>query len=214
MTPKLVPFFPNTDQVRCQQACVKSVLKYFLPNREFSDTEIDEGTAQTGGTTWFPPAAMFFDKAGLSVQLFYTSVQLDYEELAKRGTEYIRSTVSTEDFQIQEENGAFLAMSVVQEAAKKMLEKGIVKGEAIDIEDLRIMLDGPDALAIGKTFQPWLSGIHERRSAHYVVIIRSYNQTSWRIHDPGPPPISDRKVAKKFEGEPMFSEVLIIARKK
>ncbi len=59
------------------------------------------------------------------------------------------------------------------------------------------MLDSLGVLAIGKTYQPWLSGIRDGQVAHYVVIIKNYSQTSWRIHDPGPPAIPDRKIAKK-----------------
>lgn len=212
MTPKEIPFFPNPDGFHCQQASVKSVLKYFFPDSEFSDSEINEGTAQRGGNSWFPPAVMYLDQVGLSVQL-YTPPILDYEEFIKRGKEYLREKTSQSWIQRQEEVGAFVNFKVVQEAAKKMLENQLVKCEAIDIEQLGEELEKREVLAIGKTYYQWLSGIHKPGNAHFVVIIQSHDKTHWRIHDSGPPSRPDRIVPKKLDSESMFSEVLLIGKK-
>lgn len=213
MTLKQIPFFPNPDSFHCQQAAVKSVLKYFFPDSYYSDVEIDKGTSQTGGTTWFPPAVIYLTQEGLSVQL-YTPAKLDYEEFAKRGKEYIRDMTNPSWAQIQEEEGAFRNLWTVQMAAKKMLEKHLVKREAVDIQELGRKLDSPDVLAIGKTYYPWLSGIHKPGRGHFIVIIQSHDQRSWRIHDSGPPPRPDRIVPKELGFDPMFSEVLIVTRER
>lgn len=210
---KKVPLIENPDNTHCQQPCVKMVLKYFFPKKTFSDAEIDEGTAQTGGTTWFPPAVMYLDQAGLSVQLF-SQTPMDYKEFADKGKEYIHSKVSQRDFQIEVQNGAFENITSVQEAAERMVEKGIVKREKeVDFEEISRRLDSPKVLAIGKTHRPWLTGRFIPGAAHYVVIIQSNDKTSWKVHDPGPPAKGNLTVGKNIQGEPMFSEVLLVSKK-
>lgn len=213
MKVKEVPLVENLDQAHCQQACVKMALNYFLPNNNYSDAEIDEGTAQTGGPTWFPPAVMFLDQEELSVQLFSQS-EIDYRKFSNNLKEYIRSKISQREFQIESLKGAFENTTAVQDAARKMVEKGLVNYEReLDIEKISKMLVSPSILAIGKTYYPWLTGKLVKEASHYVLIIQSNDKTTWEIHDPGPPVKANLIVGKKIQGNPMFSEVLLVSKK-
>ncbi len=98
-----------------------------------------------------PPRLMFLDQAGLCVQLF-SQTKMDCKEFANDMKEYLRSKITPREFQIETRNGSFENDTEVQEAARKMVEKGFVKREEeLDFEEISRRLDSPKVLAIGKT---------------------------------------------------------------
>ena len=54
---KIVPFYTNTsDDTHCYQAGLKMILKYFIPDKDFSWEELDKFTAKVEDLwTWPTP---------------------------------------------------------------------------------------------------------------------------------------------------------------
>ncbi|OGG23744.1 hypothetical protein A3A79_00865 [Candidatus Gottesmanbacteria bacterium RIFCSPLOWO2_01_FULL_43_11b] len=58
------------DDMRCVQSCFRMVLKYFLPDREFTWEELDELLhAQIGKGTWWHGALLGIEKLGIQTKL-------------------------------------------------------------------------------------------------------------------------------------------------
>ncbi len=85
---KHVPFFPNTaDNLHCYQACLKMVLKYFLPQKDFSFDTLDELTGQKEGLwTWPIRGLISLINMGFDIR---TIQDFDVQEFIIRGLEYI-----------------------------------------------------------------------------------------------------------------------------
>lgn len=101
-----VPFYPDNtkDGARCVQACFKMILKYFLPEKDFSWRELDKITYKIPkkGTWWFT-AYPFLVKLGFEIQEFGASY---YWQIYHRGVNYLYKIFSKKvtDFYLKESN--------------------------------------------------------------------------------------------------------------
>lgn len=68
---KNVPFFANTpDDTHCVQASFRIILKYFLPERDFSYDQLDKMSRyRLGKSTWWPPMLLELQKLDLEVKV-------------------------------------------------------------------------------------------------------------------------------------------------
>lgn len=66
---KKVPFYSNTpDDTHCYQAALKMVLKFFLPNKDYSWQELEKLTAKEEGLwTWPTQGLMSLYKMGFKI---------------------------------------------------------------------------------------------------------------------------------------------------
>lgn len=208
---KVVPFFPNADDdLHCLQACVKSVLKYYFPKRNFTDERIDEKTGFSDGWSWLPPTVVWLNELGLKVHLYLPATIFDYEVFSQKGTDYLKEKWKEDRFEREEKAGALKNISIIQKSTKEMVEKGFLKKERLGVKQLTDKLEKSKNLAIGKTVYTWLAGNYTLGNSHFVLVIKKYSTTMWRAHDPGLPPHENRKVPLKINNHSIFGDIVLI----
>ncbi len=64
-----IPFYPNLDDgLHCLQACLKMVLGYYFPDKEYSYEELDRISKHVEGKwTWQIASLLFFAREGFEV---------------------------------------------------------------------------------------------------------------------------------------------------
>ncbi len=206
---KTIPFFENSsDNLRCLQACVRSLLSFYFPNKEFTLEEVDRRTLQFGTWSWLHPSALFLHDLGLTAELYSP---FDYAAFGERGMEYLKDIWPAERIAYEEQHGGLKNLDLIQAAAKGAAEAGVLEKQAIGLEELRTRLEQPNTFAIGKTKYEWLAGLPVLPgTAHYVLLIKEYKPNTWRIHDPGYPGIENRKVPQTLGPMNILSDVLVI----
>ena len=72
-----IPFYSNPDATHCFQACLRSVLKYFCPDKDYSWEELDKLSGKrVGKWTWPLYAIGQLNDAG-----FETEIMEDFDYL-------------------------------------------------------------------------------------------------------------------------------------
>lgn len=182
-----VPFFANTsDNTHCYQAALKSVLSYFLPDKQFTWQELEHMTAKKPNLwTWTAKALItvrqmgfeIIDMDGFDIEAFVkdggTYLEKEY------GKEYADAQVAHSDIPAEQANyAAYQALGIHQKVIptladiKKFLDKGY------------LLICNVNAKALNN--KPGYEG-------HFVVMI-GYDNTHLYLHDPGLPPQENRMV--------------------
>jgi hypothetical protein len=196
---KKVPFFANTpDDTHCVQASFSIMLKYFLPERDFSYGQLDEmSQKQPGKGTWWPPMLMELVDMGLNVKCIEG---FDYRRFYKEGETYVKSIYRTETaaYYLKHSN-----LTEIRPMVPDFLQKVDVEARPASFDDL----DG--LLADG-----WLVGIdlnaavlndlkREDYLGHMVVIFKADKDNFW-LHDPGLAPHPNRQVSRQKLADAWF----------
>jgi hypothetical protein len=187
---KKVPFFANTaDDTHCVQASFRIMLKYFIPEWEFSYEQLDiMSQKQPGKGTWWPPMLMELQKMGLMVK---NIEGFDYQRLYKEGDAYINSIYpkETAEYYLKCSN-----INEIKPLIPEFMKK--IKNETRPAT----MGDIDNLLADG-----WLVGVDLNSRAlndrpgyvgHMVVIFDADKNNFW-LHDPGLKPMPNRKVRRQ-----------------
>jgi hypothetical protein len=210
---KIVPFYSNTsDNLHCLQSCIKSILNFYLPNKRFSDQEIDEATFNTKGWSWIAPSVNWLDDLGFKVK-FFCPPSFSYFEFISKGDEYMEKFKGKAVYEYEKQNGSYEDISFIQKSAELMIKRKLLEQRILSNSDLAQLLKNEQVLAIGKTAHEWLSGNYpplEELHSHYVLIIKEYSSEKWKVHDPGLPPVSERKVNKTIHNHNIFGDILVI----
>ncbi len=211
---KIVPFFPNqSDSLHCLQACIKSVLAFYLPNKKFTDEIIDKKTLQQGGWSWLPPAVYWLNSLGINTKLYSL---FDYNRLGEEGEDYLKEFKKAA-YQIEKAAGSYENLAEIQEYTGKMITNKLWVNERMDVDRLAKLLLNEETLAIGKTIHEILDGTTisqvEKPTSHYVVIIKEYNYQQWLVHDPGLPAKPSRKISKTSGGQNLFGDIVVLTKK-
>lgn len=118
-----VPFYSNTqDDTHCFQAGIKSVLKYFLPERDFTWEELDKLTAKKGNLwTWPMAATINLKKMGFEA---VSMTDFDYKRFSEEGGAYLVEKFGEEKGKAQIEHSDIeqerrLAKSFMSYSAKR-----------------------------------------------------------------------------------------------
>jgi len=102
---KNLPFFANTpDNTRCVQAAFRIILKYFMPERNFSYAQLDQMSQKMPGKdTWWPPMLIKLQKMGFSVKSIEA---FDYRRFYEEGETYVRGIYpeATADYHLNQTN--------------------------------------------------------------------------------------------------------------
>jgi len=205
---KSIPFFENSaDNIHCLQACVKSLLAHYFPEKGFSDQEIDKETLQTGGFSWLPPSVVFLDNLGLDVKLYS---KFDYGEFAENGEEFLKATWDANRFATEKSSGALDNILLIQKAAQEMRDRDLWSASPLANDELRLELESGNTFAIAKTVYEWLDNQYVNGTPHFILIIKEYGAGTWRIHDPGIPGKQDRKVPQRINNHDIFGDLLIV----
>ena len=118
---KAVPFYPNLpDDTHCNQAALRMMLKYFLPDREFSWEELEKMTAKMPGkATW--PAQMLINLIDMGFDVVMVE-SFDAEAFVKDGGDYLKREFGAETAEWQIANSD---IPQEQRLYKKLLNSGV-----------------------------------------------------------------------------------------
>ena len=184
---KDVAFFANTaDDTHCLQAAFRMMLKYFLPEQDFSWKELDKMShKEPGKGTWWFPMLLEIEKIGLRTKYIE---KFDYKCFLEEGNSYVIEFYGSEagSWYLQKSNlldvkpliGDFLANSQGQQrvAGLKDLDELLATGWLVGIDLNAKVLNG----------QPGFS-------SHMVLVFGKKSQ-NYVLHDPGLPPRPSRIV--------------------
>jgi hypothetical protein len=182
-----VSFVANSnDDLHCLQAAYMSILKYFKPEmtmdwnewNELTGFEKDKGTWASAGLLWFKNQG--FDITHISL--------FDYENFIKNGGDYLLQLTGEEvgNWQISHTN-----MPLEIERAKKLLAGSIVQKREPKVEDIK------DLLKSGYLVRVLVNANKLNQKPGYfghAVTIIGFNDSEVIFHDPGLPPIPNRRI--------------------
>ncbi len=186
---KGLPFYSNTKEgTHCFQACLKMILKYFVPEREFLWEELNKISEKKEGLwTWSMGAIIWFQENGfeaVNVEVF------DYQKFIKKGKEYLaemygREAAGKTDIKADIEQG--------REQSKKFLEKIKIQKRIPEKEEIFDLME--DGYIIMVQVNSMILNKREGYAGHFVVV-KGWDDENFIINDPGGfPGIEDRKVS-------------------
>jgi len=185
------------------------VLKYFLPNREFSWKELEKMSAKKKNLWTWPTAAILnLKKMGFDV---IKISDFDYERFAKEGEKYLVEKYGEKVAEIQIKHS-----DIAQEKglAKKLIKEFKTIKRPASFDDIKKLLS-KGYLIICNVNSRALNN-QEGYVGHFVVIV-GVEDEKIILHDPGLPPFPNREVPKNiFEkawSYPSVNEKNLIALK-
>lgn len=183
-----VPFYSNTsDNTHCFQASLRMILKYFQQTKEFSWAELEKISGKKEGLwTWPTAALIWMKKQGyevIDIEMF------DYHEFVKDGEKYLQKFYGKEagNEQIAHSN---IAQEI--EYAKQFLQLNAVTKEIPTEETLKELLKRKYLLMCLINSQKL---DHKNCYVGHFVIVKGFHENEFIIHDPGLPPMENRKVS-------------------
>jgi hypothetical protein len=179
---KPVPFFANTsDDTHCVQASFKIMLKYFLPERDFTFVELDKMSQKRPGKgTWWPPMLLELKKLGFKVKDIES---FDYGAFSRRGETYIKEHFPPEVAQYHLTRTNLMA---IRPLMPEFMRKIDIETRPATIKDVRALLNAGWLVGLGVNSRalnnkPGYSG-------HMVVVFDMDEKSDgFRLHDPGLP---------------------------
>jgi len=189
MTIRSIPFYANTgDNKRCVQACFRMMLAYFLPEREFSWTELDIVSHKVEGKgTWWFPAFVEFEKLGIKTQMVSP---FDYQRFYEKGSSYINSITTKEVAQSYIYGSNLLD---VKHLIPEFLEQGRVVRRPATIADIDALLS--DGWLVGIDCNERVLNGKSGFSSHMILIF-DREEDIYIAHDPGLPAYENRRIAQ------------------
>ena len=128
---KEIPYFKQPDDTHCFQACLKMILKYFFPEKDFSWGELDKISDKAENKwTWVSSAAVELNKMGLKVKHYAV---FDYNDFVKIGDDYIRRTYEEP---VAEKMIMLTDIKSEIENADRMLKENIFELRELSLEDV------------------------------------------------------------------------------
>jgi len=188
-----VPFVSNTaDDTHCLQAAYMIIAKHF--DQTFS-IDMGEWSELTGYEedlgTWANAGLVWFKEHGYDV--FHYEL-FDFEEFIKRPKGYLIE-VHGKDAGIWGYNHTNVPVEI--ERMKKLIASGISERRRPTMDDIKRFID--DGYLVRVTVNCGTLNRDRKYVGHAVVVI-DYDETHIHFHDPGLPPIPNRRVTfEEFE---------------
>lgn len=184
-----VPFFANPDDTHCFQASFRMILKYFLPERDFSWEELERMSAKVPGmSTWPEAMLMRLHTMGFEVAMIES---FDAAAFIKEGEAYLRRAFGDETAAWQV---AHSDIPQEQRLYRQLLDAGVpyVMREPT-FADLQNYLS--DGWLVTLTLNSARLNGKPGYSGHAVVV---YEITPQEVafNDPGPPATPERRVPR------------------
>jgi hypothetical protein len=187
MINKGLTFYPNTpDDTHCFQAALKMVLKYFYPREDYSFEDLDKITAKVEGLwTWPTAGILWLKNKGMKVKVIEI---FDFKKFVKKGGQYIIDEFGATVGQEQIDHSDIAQEQVL---AMNYIKKVSIEKRIPTISELRTLLEN-GYLPICNVNSEKLNR-KEGYTGHFVIV-KGYDEHGFVIHDPGLPPLKNRKV--------------------
>ncbi len=183
-----MPYFKQSDDTHCFQACLKMVLKHFFPEKDFSYNELDQISNKAEDKwTWCCAALIDIKKMGLKVN-FYSN--FDYNDFIKNGANYIRKKY---DKEISEKTIEMSDIESEIENAKKMIKENIYELKELSFNDIEKYFK--ENYTIILLINSRMINNKPGYAGHFVVLT-GIDENNVYIHDPG---INDGSPNRKVE---------------
>lgn len=171
---KNVPFFANTlDDTHCFQASLRMVLKYYLPDKNYSWTQLERITHKPPNKYTWPMAGLTYMKnKGFEVVQI---VNFDYEKMSNEKHGYLQRTWTP----------AYYAHQIKNSDIDLAIDDA-VKYSSQDIQVMR----SPTLKDIEKLLRDGFLIICLINGGHYVVVY-GLTRKYIHLHNPGLPPIEN-----------------------
>ncbi len=199
---KDIPFYSNTDNTHCYQACFKMVMKYFFSNENYSFKKLDDITAKVKGLwTWPMAGLIWLAKRGVIkikvIELF------DYKKFIRFGEQYLINEFGEEvgKLQIKHSN-----IEQEKKIAKKFISIIDISKKIPTIKDIENLL-AQNYIIIVNVNAKKLN--NKNGYAGHFIVIKGFNDKNFYIHDPGPP--SHKNLLVKFN---LFEKAWMYPNKK
>lgn len=196
---KKVPFFANTaDDTHCVQAAFKMMLKYFLPERDFSFAELDRMSRRTAGKgTWWPPMLLALQALGLEARCIEG---FDYEMFYKEGKDYVRQVypLETAKYYLERSN-----LMDIRPMIPEFLEKIRPEARPASFSDLDELLTAGWLVGLELNAKVLNDSARSEYVGHMVVVFDKQNDY-YSLHDPGLKPHRNRQVSRQKLADSWF----------
>lgn len=183
---KKVPFYANTpDDTHCLQASLKMVLKYFLPDKDYSWKQLEKMTAKAPGkATWPQKMLLSLNDMGFETVMIEA---FDGKAFIKDGGKYLQRTFGkqTADWQI--------ANSDI--AGEQKLYSQLLNTDAKIENRIPVLGDIKKYLKAGYLVICVVNSKrlnHKRGYAGHFVVVLAIGSSNIIIHDPGLPATENR----------------------
>lgn len=182
-----VPFYSNTsDNTHCFQAALKMVLKYFQPEKDFSWKKLEIITGKKEGLWTWPLTGLIWMKNNgyevVDIDVF------DFKKFIKDKEKYLIRFFGKESA-IEQIRHSDINYEVAN--TRKLLDTSIIKKDIPSFETLKSLLAKGYLLICGINAKK-LNG--KKGFEGHFVVIKGFKGNTLLLHDPGLPPIENRKV--------------------
>lgn len=181
-----VPFISNTpDDLHCLNVSYMIIARYFDPT---FNVEMDEWAQITGFEenkgTWANAGLVWFKKNGYNVKHV---TLFDYNAFIKQPETYLIKLDGQEvgQWSIDHSN-----IPAEVERVKQLLNASVIERREPTMSDIKRYLDNGYLIRIGINTNR-LDG--RKGFVGHAIVITGYDDTSFTFHDPGLPPIMNRK---------------------
>lgn len=177
---KPVPFFSNTDNLHCFQASIRMVLKYFLPERDFSWPQLEEMSAVKPDNATWPQATMpELHNMGFEIAMVEA---FDAHSFIEKGADYLKAAFGEEaaEWQINHSD-----IPNEQRIYKELLDSSIrLEQRSPSLDDIR------NYLQEGYLIVYIVNSRRLNKKSGYVghaVVVYELDEATITFHDPGLP---------------------------
>ena len=185
-----VPFYGNTeDNTHCFQASIRSMAKYFWPEREYTWIELEAITGKEPGKwTWSLAGINWLNQQGLDV---VTIDPFDFKRFSVEGGDYLL-----------DEFGEELAKAQIEHSdiPKEMKRAADLLGEVEIEERIPSVADIKDLLDKGYLVQAAVNSRilkgEEGYAGHSILVI-GYDEGNFILHNPGLPAVESQVVSEE-----------------
>jgi hypothetical protein len=186
-----IPFYSNTpDDTHCFQATLRMVLKYFMPEQDFSWKQLDKITAkQPGMWTWPMAGLCWLTENGFDI---VNIESFDYQRFCIEKEDYLIEKFGADIASIQAKNSV---LPEEVEWARKFLSLVPSENRLPAFEEV-ISLASEGYLVIVNLNA---RALNQKKGyvGHFVIVVSASND-SLAIHDPGLPAYKNRIIARKL----------------
>ncbi len=189
---KKIPFYSNLkDNNHCLQACLKMVLRYYFPEKNYSYEKLNKITKHIKGMwTWQGASLIAFAKMGFDV---INIENLNYKKFAKDGKNYLKKIWNKEVFEIQ---NRYSDLKQEKKIAQKLIKNDNIKllNRETTIKDVENYFDRDYLVLVSVN-----SCVFENKKCYWshIVLVTDIDDKWVTFHDVGLPAIKNRKISKK-----------------